>query len=275
MRGCEIVARRGGLLPLRSFGLIGCGTLSEDQLLIVDPDRLQCLDIDGSTDARCLLSSLIGHPLPRLFHLGVELTPTVATPLFVCLNSCPQLKTVEIKNRFIQSSVVVPHELPETTIPALESFLGSERVVHLFVSNRPVIDIELRNSALEPTASRIATALRDMSSTSVPLQTLHIEAHILCSYVLESFTVICSLFPELRHFSVMLGQMSYDAPAEGPSDASVEQQHPSEHLEIPVPAIELPGYMYGMCISHRRIFRLFIATLPGTSVVPLPRTSTD
>ncbi|KAJ6579163.1 hypothetical protein DFH09DRAFT_338744, partial [Mycena vulgaris] len=278
---CEITGRVGMLLPLRRLTMVGPRvTRSEDALQLVVPETLQHLVLTGSSETKPLLATFTGHILQQLRHIEIRFSsePHIAL-FFSVLDACPHLESIHLHDLF-ENVPDIPKALPQTTIPGLESFTGSASIVGLFVSGRPVVEVELRCSAHGTTIRDTLPALRAISSTSLPLRRLKLSYDIPAKDMLEVFGAITALFPELRELTTQLFdpphrvfhwdtvsdansdedsttddridnrmvELSDDGTMDYPSsDSSFDSDYESGDEEAPShPEPTLPGYIYNL-----------------------------
>ncbi|KAJ6478091.1 hypothetical protein C8R47DRAFT_1323158 [Mycena vitilis] len=241
---CDIVGRTGSLLPLRKFSFTG--TYESDYatpITLVNPERLESLALHGSSksedafpDNGCILSTLLDHPLPRLTELHFILTTKLADLFFPFLECCPGLQSLRLISAVAPESL--PQRLSDTAIPVLKSFVGPPTVACLFVCNRPVINIgslSLWSTApatdSDPLADTLAF-LRNISCTSVPLQTLSITEPLLATHLSKLFRAVGRLFPDLRTFEMALQDVPYRrAQVSAPSDEEESEEEEEEYVD--------------------------------------------
>ncbi|KAJ7714767.1 hypothetical protein DFH07DRAFT_936915 [Mycena maculata] len=207
---CDILCRTGCLLPLKIFSLTGWrDPRPEDQegeLQLVAPQNLQRFTVGASIDGRSLLAALVGHHLPNLVRMSVTLTAQMCNLFFAFLDSCPQLEYLQMSfdeftrdhDDHLQGPPVHPDHLPSTTLPILKSFLGPFFLAPVFIPSRPVQNVHLYRTMADVTVSQILSSLTAVSRSSVPVRALRIGAPFPPTASAEIFSVIASLFPELR-----------------------------------------------------------------------------
>ncbi|KAJ7663175.1 hypothetical protein DFH06DRAFT_1395203 [Mycena polygramma] len=225
------------LLPLRRFSFCGrFGSLSsETPIELVDPGKLETLFIRGSptipADDIAILSALSVQPFLRLVELRVILAPHHAALLFRLLDRCSALQSLNLllldMDEWRES---LPQQLPDTTVPLLESFVGSPTLVRLFVHNRPVVDVvESAWGELLAESDPLALTLlflQDSSCGSVALQRLAVTEALLATQLPKVFTAITSFFPELREVRISLRDIPPD------SVQNVHQAHGVNAVQI-------------------------------------------
>ncbi|KAJ7663183.1 hypothetical protein DFH06DRAFT_1189546 [Mycena polygramma] len=234
---CVILTRTGALLPLRRFSFCGrFGSLSsETPIELVDPGKLETLFIRGSptipADDIAILSALSVQPFLRLVELRVILAPHHAALLFRLLDRCSALQSLNLllldMDEWRES---LPQQLPDTTVPLLESFVGSPTLVRLFVHNRPVVDVvESAWGELLAESDPLALTLlflQDSSCGSVPLQRLTVTEALRATQMPKVFTAITSFLPELREVRISLRDIPPD------SVQNVHQAHGVNAVQI-------------------------------------------
>ncbi|KAJ7096834.1 hypothetical protein C8R44DRAFT_889436 [Mycena epipterygia] len=173
---CDLVARQGGLLRLKSFTLcriwFGTGIAEEEPLETVASDRLCTLKIIHGADTSPLLVGLTrDKKLTQLVDLSLHAIHDVDL-LLSCLSHCLQLE--------MKFSVrPLPTHIHPNTIPLLQN-LTAPRC-------GPLVDAK---------SPPLLLALLDSSQASVRLRSLVVIPPT--SPTPDPFRAITSLFPELR-----------------------------------------------------------------------------
>ncbi|KAJ7131194.1 hypothetical protein C8R44DRAFT_978167 [Mycena epipterygia] len=275
---CEIL-HEGPLLQLRTLtvhGPYGPRAGNADRALhIVAPHTLRHLALDSSPQSTAVLRALAADPLPHLTHLKLSLVDANIDLVFSCLNAAPRLESIDVHDG---TSEGIPHRLLPTSIPALRSFTGSHGLAGLFVSGRPVADVELQPHRFDMTTDKIIAALHAISGASVPLRCLDIGADIPHSDMNAVFGAIGALFPDLRKLTTRLldpphtsfawsdqidvsddedADEAVDAVDErtvelsddgtidcASSESSFDSEYSSDNESADTPEPMLPGYMY-------------------------------
>ncbi|KAJ7495427.1 hypothetical protein FB451DRAFT_1360217 [Mycena latifolia] len=193
LQRCNIVARDGPLLRLKSFTISGtCGPATlpgttRDCLRIVSKELLCRLNLHAPDETSSLITGFGQHKFPHLVAVSLQ---------------CPWLESLVIKS----SRRPCPKYLPPDTIPLLRSLTAPHELVGMFMLNRPVAAVELLGHstpgspdglAISPEDLRLAFI--DIARASVPLRSLAITR---VSPTVASLASIADTFPELRALSV-------------------------------------------------------------------------
>ncbi|KAJ7263423.1 hypothetical protein C8J57DRAFT_1333466 [Mycena rebaudengoi] len=199
---CDISARDGGLLNLKSFSISNTRgqrtkDLSEEPLELVSPGRLQALKIDGSGATIPLMMGFGGQ---RFSHLTLLSLDTIFDlNLFLrFLTQCPRLQDLSA-GKFSRDGLTSfsSHVHPET-IPLLRSIDAPLDLVRALTPNRPVRDVIVR-PGYSLSAEDLTLAVLDISNASVPVRSLTLPS----TYpTLESLNTMSSLFPGLTSLSM-------------------------------------------------------------------------
>ncbi|KAJ7323023.1 hypothetical protein DFH08DRAFT_355290 [Mycena albidolilacea] len=195
---CDIPARDGALLDLRSFSMSNtrCRTkdLSEQSLELVSPGRLQSLKIDGLDDTIPLMIGFGGQRFPHLTQLSLDTIFDFS--LFLrFLTQCPRLQILSAGHDGRTS--LSSHVHPET-IPLLRSIDAPLNLVRALTPNRPVRDVIVQ-CGYSLSAEDFTLAVLDISNASVPVRSLTLPS----TYpTLESLNTMSSLFPGLTSLSM-------------------------------------------------------------------------
>ncbi|KAJ7458625.1 hypothetical protein FB451DRAFT_1372293 [Mycena latifolia] len=261
---CEIPARSGALLPLRKFVVTGPrreertsvsddsddeGTSdaededhdepeSEDVLEIVSPNTLRCLTLEGWPECTAVLAALARQALPNLTHLSVHLHELNADLFLNCLDVAPRLESVDLQHRDSDVPTMLPAQLPDSSIPALTTFTGTQTLAGLFMSSRPVVEVTLHPYASGTAAfNEILPALRDISGTARTLHRLTISEPIPFTEIHAVFGAIGATFPELHELTTHLRD-----PSRAPDDDLDEEDAALSFVdsEIDDRMVELP-----------------------------------
>ncbi|KAF7338926.1 hypothetical protein MSAN_02216000 [Mycena sanguinolenta] len=200
---CDIIARTGSLLPLKSFGLLSRQFESGPQvgaLHFIAPDNLHQLTVGSHVDAEPMFKALGSDPLPRLSRITVLITACAFECFPVFLACCPQLESIHIRPYYgigDINPISLPDPLPATTLPILKSFRGPFVLAGRFVRNRPAERVELDGSGTEIAAETVLSTLSAVSEGSVSLRTLSIAPAFPVEASPEIFQTVGSCFPDL------------------------------------------------------------------------------
>ncbi|KAJ7623051.1 hypothetical protein DFH06DRAFT_759224 [Mycena polygramma] len=239
---CDIVCRAGVLLPLKQLALTGREAPSaQDPLEIVSPATLQSLQLNGEEDEDSLLAALSGHQIPQLHHVSLTLTAVIADRFFAFLDSCPQLQTIQIHYPDDTEPINIPDNLPVSSISGLKSFSGPSTLAGIFVAGRPVEEVKLTQPAGQLTVHEIVADLVTISHGSVALRSLSIGAAIPPPDSTEVFTVIASLFPDLRALSVELEEETLSESEYAINSSESDEDGSDEDAELDPADSEAPS----------------------------------
>ncbi|KAJ6450401.1 hypothetical protein C8R45DRAFT_1224128 [Mycena sanguinolenta] len=201
---CDIVARTGSLLPLKSFGLLHGRRLNSephvDALSFIAPDNLHRLMFGDHVDAEPVLKALSSGPLPRLSRITVLITACAFECFSTFLACCPELEFIHIRPYSVINEIKpipLPDPLPATTLPILKSFKDPLVLAGRFIRNRPVELVELVGSAMEIAAETVLSTLSAVSEGSVSLRMLSIWQAFPVQNSPEIFGAVGSYFPDL------------------------------------------------------------------------------
>ncbi|KAJ7096905.1 hypothetical protein C8R44DRAFT_989166 [Mycena epipterygia] len=169
---CDIVARDGALVKLKTFTISGFwlgSDIHQDPLTLVSPDRLHTLNIGNNTpETFTLLSGFPRGKFPHLVDLSLQGFRDIDL-LFGFLKQCPRLEWLAI------ISIIPRHD----TTSACAVAVSWEQEIQ---------------------ASELVRAFSDILCASVPLRSLV----VIPAMTPQLFTTIMSLFPELRELSISI-----------------------------------------------------------------------
>ncbi|KAJ7134050.1 hypothetical protein C8R43DRAFT_1239352 [Mycena crocata] len=202
---CSIPCRTGTLVPVRKFRFFGMNSLSNKDIEIVAPNRLEDLFLTaiGAEQGIDLLSALTRQLLPCLVKLTIVLSDEASNIFFRFLNACPTLESLNIQTMYLPLTIF-PLTLPPTTIPILNSFEGPDISAGLFARERPVTRVSLHSRTMGKTAAELIPIIRDVARGSVPLRSLAISGSIFSEELPKLFAAVRTLFPGLQSLSIRL-----------------------------------------------------------------------
>ncbi|KAJ7641972.1 hypothetical protein FB45DRAFT_901475 [Roridomyces roridus] len=231
LSGCPILSWDGEPLRLRAFGIEGeprPGPWDTAPLPLVAADTLQRLHMNHSSQSMAIILGFGATPLPQLTHLSLEV---VCEGILSFLYHCPNVESLQIAAHAAPSSI--PSHIPSSFLPALREFIGPREVLRAFISNRPVHAVTLVGKRpglgghpdMSPTD--LSLALDDISSTSVPLQSLSLPRST--APTVDVLADISVRFPELRELRLTLVKKYGGAGLRmfpGPPDKSLDTREP-------------------------------------------------
>ncbi|KAJ6512473.1 hypothetical protein C8R45DRAFT_1152149 [Mycena sanguinolenta] len=216
LRSCEIVARDGFIMRLRSFVISAQEPTTptakvsrepREPLRIVTPDSLHTLHLDAPSETVSLLTAFGRAQFLRLVALSLQHLSDLDM-LLAFLAQCPGLETLKITAVHPDVIASLPqYTLSPDTIPALRDLtIVHGEMLAFFASNRPIAAAAILNEPLadgwDSTGPDFTpTALNDLLKASVPLLSLSIPETSPTPELLNSIT---TLFPQLKQFSICL-----------------------------------------------------------------------
>ncbi|KAJ7466091.1 hypothetical protein FB451DRAFT_1261749, partial [Mycena latifolia] len=203
--GCDIIAREGPLMKLKSFAISEIRSLDaqapvEHPLQIASREHLQNLQLHARDKTWSLITGFGPGKFTHLVSVSLDVLSDVRR-IFSFLRQCPRLRSLKITYVSRSPNITLPESLPPDTTPGLRHLTAPPRLLRLFAPRRPVssvkvlIDWTVAHAADED----LLPILLDISHTSTPLLSLGIVTR---SPSDESLAALPSLFPCLREFSV-------------------------------------------------------------------------
>jgi hypothetical protein len=219
---CEIVARDGDLIPLKSFSLTFFINPAYDELptpptlRLVSPEHLHTLRIAASHETIPVLTGFPPGKFLSLVKLSLQHLPSL--DIFCSfLNQCPRLESLAITEAARELLPSIPESpLSPDTIPRLRHLTAPRELMSFFIPNRPVSSVTVLNPPHHPwrrgpipntSAADLKLVFAPISRASIPLLTLNLPLTS-PSPPAEFLAAIPALFPELRELSLTI-------PAEG------------------------------------------------------------
>ncbi|KAF8181180.1 hypothetical protein K438DRAFT_1768021 [Mycena galopus ATCC 62051] len=244
LSSCEITARTGCVLGLRSFTISGGPQLSakstrrrrvqgatRETLQIVSPEVLHALHLDAPREITPLLTGFGRAIFPHLAVLSLQNLFDLDC-FFSFLKQCPRLESLAINTVDVDLIASLPeYDLPPDTIPHLRNLTGQQELFSLFTVNRRITTATI----LEPppthpreesaiSAESMVLVFNDLLKASTPLLTLSIPE---ISPTLDFLATITSSFPQLQELSIHLKQPnSFICVCGWPHPKSVDTRYP-------------------------------------------------
>jgi hypothetical protein len=184
--------------------------VTTEPLQIVSAEHLQSLNINHRGEMVSLLTGFQPRKFPQLisFSLGfLSDEERGINVFFEFLQRCPQLESLAIHYVYLTSNDPLPSRLDPNTIPRLGNLTVPPWLIDVFMPNRPVSTVSVKRSypydhvaiPLEETGEYLALLFADLSSASVPLQSLSIPP---ISLTPECFAAIASACPYLTTLAI-------------------------------------------------------------------------
>ena len=163
--------------------------------------------------------------LERLKRLSFCIFPGDISDLYVFLASCPNAESVRIeftkKEEYLGLITLPP--IPQTLLPRLKSFSGSEEAAELFVPGRPVDDVKIdsmNNYSFGAFMYNRQSRLFDsLALSTAPLRKLDVCTLECRKEVVDS---IVTHFPGLHTLKLYLPDITEIFPDEDPRDIALE-----------------------------------------------------
>ncbi|KAJ7167172.1 hypothetical protein C8R43DRAFT_984424 [Mycena crocata] len=206
---CDIVAREGSLIGLKSFIIMELGRRKESEpLRLASAKHLRTLRIH-SKDVPSILAGFGSEKLPQLLTLSLEVLSAPSNPgvtqFFAFLKQCEGLETLMVPMRYFNTATLFSASWDSDTIPRLRCLTAPLGLIPIFTLNRPVTSVTILHH--QPITSEILLQLLgEIAQTSVPVQSLTFPRATPSG---EAIDTITSLFPELWELSIEL----YEKPA--------------------------------------------------------------
>ncbi|KAF7374135.1 hypothetical protein MSAN_00294900 [Mycena sanguinolenta] len=213
---CDIVARNGFVMSLRSFTISAWAPIStaaevlQEPLRIVAPEALHTLHLRAPDEIPSLLTAFGRAQFPHLVVLSWGHLSDLDIFLGF-LAHCPALEVLKITTFHPDIIISLPrYTLSPDTIPVLRDLTVCEEMLGFFPFNRPIATVTILKDPprpipiLPPLVSweyLTPAVLNDLLTASVPLLSLSIDKIV---PTLELLTSIASLFPQLQHLSIHL-----------------------------------------------------------------------
>ncbi|KAF7374259.1 hypothetical protein MSAN_00308800 [Mycena sanguinolenta] len=212
--GCDIVARNGFVISLRSFTISAEDSMAciakepREPIRLASPESLHTLHLGAPGETPSLLTAFRRAQYSHLTTLLLERLSDLEMFL-AFLTQCPGLEVLKITT--VDPDIIVSllqYTLSPETIPALRDLTVRQEILGFFSSNRPIDTVTILGSlasthASSPIGHFPPTILNDLLKASVPLISLSIPE---TSPTLELLTAITSLFPQLKQLSIRLTQ---------------------------------------------------------------------
>ncbi|KAJ6512406.1 hypothetical protein C8R45DRAFT_1152033 [Mycena sanguinolenta] len=155
LHSCDIVARKGFIMRLRSFTISAnepaahTAKVPREPLRIVAPDSVHTLHLNATDETAPLLAAFRGAQFPRLVILSLQHLSDLDM-LLAFLAQCPGLETLKITA--VQPDVIASlpqYTLSPDTIPALRDLTVIRgEMLAFFSSNRPIAAATILNEPL-------------------------------------------------------------------------------------------------------------------------------
>ncbi|KAJ7466060.1 hypothetical protein FB451DRAFT_1261708, partial [Mycena latifolia] len=203
--GCDIIAREGPLMKLKSFGISGirspgAQTPVEHPLQIASREHLQNLQLGARFETWSLITGFGSGKFPHLIAVSLDELSHVKL-FFSFLRQCPRLESLEIKSVSRYPIITLPESLSLDTTPDLRHLTAPSRLIRLFAPRRPVSIVKalVDWTVAQAEDEGLLPVLLDISHTSAPLLSLGIASRAPSD---ESLAALASLFPCLRELSI-------------------------------------------------------------------------
>ncbi|KAJ6475540.1 hypothetical protein C8R45DRAFT_1010313 [Mycena sanguinolenta] len=189
---CDISARDGILLDLKSFTMFSTRSVLIDSLELVSPGRLQTLKLDGRGETIPLMEGFSHQRFSHLTQLSLDIIFDLN--LFLrFLTQCPQLQGLSAGKLSGDGLTSLSSHIHHRTIPLLRSIDAPLALVRTLTPNRPV-----RKVIVQPgwplSAEDLVLTVLDISNASAPVRSLALPT----TYP----TIESSLFPGLTSLSM-------------------------------------------------------------------------
>ncbi|KAF7374261.1 hypothetical protein MSAN_00309100 [Mycena sanguinolenta] len=217
LRSCDIAARSGFVLRLRSFAISG-RTLPEpklprEPLRIACPEALHTLHLDAPEETTPLFAGFSLEPFPQLSVLSLEYLSDLEIFLGF-LAQCPRLEVLTINRVHPDLITSLPrYTVSSNTVPLLRKLAVRQEMLGLLAPNRPLAAVTIFSSpsndwSEERTISTedFMPIFNDLLKGSTPLLSLSVPKIL---PTLDLLTAITSFFPHLQELSIHLEQPKY------------------------------------------------------------------
>ncbi|KAJ7466096.1 hypothetical protein FB451DRAFT_1261758 [Mycena latifolia] len=203
--GCDIIAREGPLMKLKSFGISGIlspGAQApvEHPLQIASREHLQNLQLDARFETWSLITGFGSGKFPHLVAVSLDELSNVQL-FFSFLRQCPRLESLEIKSISRYPIITLPESLSLDTTPGLRHLTAPSKLIRLFAPRRPVSMVKalVDWTVAQAGDEDLLPVLLDISHTCAPLLSLGIASTAPSD---ESLAALAPLFPCLRELSI-------------------------------------------------------------------------
>ncbi|KAJ6502250.1 hypothetical protein C8R45DRAFT_975891 [Mycena sanguinolenta] len=194
---CDISARDGILLNLKSFTMFSTKSVLIDSLELVSPGRLQTLKLDGRGETISLMEGFSHQRFSHLTQLSLDIIFDLN--LFLrFLTQCPRLQGLSARKLSDDGLTSLSSHIHPQTIPLLRSIDAPLALVRALTPNRPVRKVIVQPGwPLSP--EDLTLTVLDISNASAPVRSLALPT----TYpTIESLNTLSSLFPGLTSLSM-------------------------------------------------------------------------
>ncbi|KAJ7466080.1 hypothetical protein FB451DRAFT_1261744 [Mycena latifolia] len=203
--GCDIIAREGPLMKLKSFAISEIRSPDaqapvEHPLQIASREHLQNLQLHARDKTWSLITGFGPGKFTHLVSVSLDVLSHVQL-FFSFLRQCPRLESLEIKSVSRYPIITLPESLSLDTASGLRHLTAPSRLIRLFAPGRPVSMVKalVDWTVAQAGDENLLPVLLDISHTSAPLLSLGIASRAPSD---ESLAALASLFPCLRELSI-------------------------------------------------------------------------
>ncbi|KAJ7872140.1 hypothetical protein B0H14DRAFT_2570389 [Mycena olivaceomarginata] len=194
---CDISARDGILLNLKSFTMFSTRNVLIDSLELVSPGRLQTLKLDGRGETIPLMEGFSHQRFSHLTQLSLDIIFDLKLFLRFSMQ-CPRLQGLSAGKLSGDGLTSLSSHIYPQTIPLLQSIDAPLALVRALTPNRPVRKVIVRPDWPLSAEDFMLTVL-DISNASTPVRSLALPT---IYPTIESLNTLSSLFPGLTSLSM-------------------------------------------------------------------------